>query len=69
MLKIVTEPPAPPGNEQSVVPQAIWDIVTRSLEKDPENRFASAAEFGAGRRERGRPRRCAPKRIRSTTST
>ena len=47
MLKIVSEPPAPPDEAEAAVPQGIWDVVARSLEKSRDLRYASAAEFGA----------------------
>jgi serine/threonine protein kinase len=41
-IKVRMEPPAPPPFE---LPGPVWELITRGLQKEPENRFGSAAEI------------------------
>ena len=41
-IKVRMEPPAPPPFE---LPGPVWELITRGLQKDPEDRFDSASEI------------------------
>lgn len=45
-LKHIRERPVPPSQLNPEVPEELEEIILRSLEKDPEDRYASAAEMG-----------------------
>jgi len=45
MQEIVKEKPVVPDNWQDIVPEALSKIILQALEKKPENRFKTAAEF------------------------
>jgi serine/threonine protein kinase len=42
-IRVRTEPPADPPYE---IPQPLWEVIQRSLQKDPKKRFGSAREMG-----------------------
>lgn len=46
-LQHVHEPPAPPRSIRADVPRPLEAAILRALEKDPDRRFGSAAEFAA----------------------
>jgi tRNA A-37 threonylcarbamoyl transferase component Bud32 len=46
MQKIIQEEPAPPSSLRADLPKAIDSLVLRALKKDPQQRYATWAEFG-----------------------
>ncbi|MBI3952086.1 MAG: protein kinase [Acidobacteria bacterium] len=48
MKDIVETPPPPPRNFYPYIPDALQAAILRALEKDPNARFQSVEEFGAG---------------------
>src|SRR5215212_1444763 len=47
-LKQVSEEPVPPSQFNPAISEQLEDVVTKSLQKDPANRFADADEFIRG---------------------
>lgn len=47
MMAQLQKLPVPPLERLPELPQALSDVIMKSLEKEPANRFQSAAEFGA----------------------
>jgi serine/threonine-protein kinase len=45
MLKVMTENPPPPSVLNSSIPPELDEIILKSLEKDPKNRFSNATEL------------------------
>ena len=54
-VRILREPPLPIDRVVSGLPRELSDIVMRSIEKDPERRFASASAMFAALRDARRP--------------
>jgi serine/threonine-protein kinase len=60
LLMILNEPAPPPSRQNPAIPAA-WDsLVLKALEKDPDSRYQTAAEFLDAIRELGKPASRAP---------